>query len=100
MTDIDFPAPTVPPLTPAELALLRANDGRVTLDQFNSVPAAPNGNGNGNGKVKTLPLFRSLAEVEEKSIRFLDKPLWQRGAFHLLVGQKGSGKGTYLALLA
>jgi hypothetical protein len=30
----------------------------------------------------------------------MDRPLFQRSAFHLLVGKKGVGKGTYLALLA
>src|SRR5207249_204317 len=31
---------------------------------------------------------------------WLDKPLWQRAAFQLVVGRKGAGKGTYLAGLA
>jgi hypothetical protein len=30
----------------------------------------------------------------------LERPLWQKSAFQLLVGPKGSGKGTYLAGLA
>jgi hypothetical protein len=41
-----------------------------------------------------------LAKVEMRSIEWLEKPLWQRSAFQLLAGQKGSGKGTYLASLA
>jgi len=32
-----------------------------------------------------------------RSIVFLDKPLWQQSAFHLLAGRKGVGKGTMLA---
>jgi putative DNA primase/helicase len=32
-----------------------------------------------------------------RSIRFLDRPLWQRDAFQLVIGRKGVGKGTYLA---
>jgi hypothetical protein len=35
-----------------------------------------------------------------RSIRWLEKPLWQRAAFELLAGAKGAGKGTYLAGLA
>jgi len=42
----------------------------------------------------------SLADVEMRSIVFLDKPLWQASAFHLVVGRKGVGKGTALADLA
>jgi predicted ATP-dependent serine protease len=35
-----------------------------------------------------------------RSIEWLEPPLWQRSAFQLLAGAKGSGKGTYLAGLA
>jgi hypothetical protein len=35
-----------------------------------------------------------------RSIRWLEKPLWQASAFELLAGAKGSGKGTYLAALS
>ena len=35
-----------------------------------------------------------------RSIVFLDRPLWQASAFHLVVGRKGVGKGTMLADLA
>jgi predicted ATP-dependent serine protease len=41
----------------------------------------------------------TLDEVQMRSIEWLDKPLWQRRAFHLLTGSKGAGKGTYTALL-
>jgi hypothetical protein len=41
-----------------------------------------------------------LSEIEEKSIEWLERPIWQRGAFHLLTGKKGVGKGTTLANLA
>jgi hypothetical protein len=34
------------------------------------------------------------------SIVFVDRPLWQARAFHLVVGRKGVGKGTVLADLA
>jgi hypothetical protein len=38
-----------------------------------------------------------LKLVEMRSIEWLERPLWQRSAFQLLAGAKGSGKGTYLA---
>jgi hypothetical protein len=41
-----------------------------------------------------------LVDVTMKSISWLERPLWQRSAFQLLAGVKGSGKGTYLASLA
>jgi hypothetical protein len=41
-----------------------------------------------------------VADVSMRSIRWLEKPLWQRAAFELLAGPKGSGKGTYQAALA
>lgn len=43
---------------------------------------------------------RPLSTVKMKSIQWLEKPLWQKSAFQLLAGPKGSGKGTYLASLA
>jgi hypothetical protein len=43
---------------------------------------------------------RPLTAVTMRSIEWLEKPLWQRSAFQLLAGPKGSGKGTYLAALA
>ena len=44
--------------------------------------------------------WERLSEIEMRSIVFLDKPLWQASAFHLLAGRKGVGKGTMLADLA
>ncbi len=44
--------------------------------------------------------FRRLADIQMRSIEWLDKPLWQRAAFQLVAGRKGAGKGTYLAGLA
>lgn len=43
---------------------------------------------------------RRLADVDMRSIEWLDRPLFQRAAFHLVAGPKGAGKGTYLAGLA
>jgi hypothetical protein len=41
-----------------------------------------------------------MAEINMRSIHWYEKPLWQKSAFQLLAGAKGSGKGTYLASLA
>ena len=41
-----------------------------------------------------------LVDVEMRSIKWQEKPLWQTSAFQLLAGAKGCGKGTYLAGLA
>ena len=41
-----------------------------------------------------------LSEIEMRSIVFLDRPLWQASAFHLVAGRKGVGKGTMIADLA
>jgi hypothetical protein len=38
-----------------------------------------------------------LDEVEEKPVKFLKRPFWQRGSFHLLSARKGAGKGTMLS---
>ena len=35
-----------------------------------------------------------------KSIRFADRPFFQYGAFHLVVGEKNAGKGTFLSRFA
>jgi hypothetical protein len=37
-----------------------------------------------------------LSEVEMRSIVFIERPLLQAAAFHLVVGRKGQGKGTLL----
>jgi hypothetical protein len=41
-----------------------------------------------------------FTDITMRSIRWLEKPLWQRAAFELLAAPKGAGKGTYLASLA
>jgi hypothetical protein len=46
----------------------------------------------------SVPLaWKPLSEIDPRAIVFADKPVWQEAAFHLLVGRKNSGKGTYLA---
>lgn len=42
----------------------------------------------------------SIADVQMRSIEWLDKPHLQRSAFHLVAGPKGVGKGTWLAKIA
>jgi hypothetical protein len=56
-------------------------------------PSEPPGQ---SGALDWLP----LSEIEMRSIEFVDRPLWQASAFHLLVGRKSVGKGTVLAHLA
>ena len=41
-----------------------------------------------------------LSTVEMKPTVFVDKPLFQANAFHLLVGKKNAGKGTFLSYVA
>jgi len=41
-----------------------------------------------------------LSEIEKQSIRYVDKPLLQRGTFHILVARKGKGKGTSVSSFA
>ena len=60
--------------------------------------AAELGAHSSNGSTPALR-WQKLADVDMRSIRFVDKPLWQADAFHLLAGRKGQGKGTLLSLL-
>src|SRR5262249_24066887 len=41
-----------------------------------------------------------LSSVAMMPIVFIDKPLFQANAFHLLVGKKNAGKGTFLSSVA
>ncbi len=41
-----------------------------------------------------------LSEVNMIPIKFIDKPLFQADAFHMIVGKKNAGKGTFLSHLA
>lgn len=54
------------------------------------------GSANGSAELISTP----FTEIRMRSIEWFEKPLWQRSAFELLAGTKGSGKGTYLAGLA
>jgi hypothetical protein len=44
----------------------------------------------------TLAAVR-LSEITMRSIEWVDRPFLQRGAFHILAGKKGAGKGTWIA---
>jgi hypothetical protein len=44
--------------------------------------------------------LRPLSDIEMLPIRFVDKPWFQADAFHLLVGKKNAGKGTFLSHIA
>lgn len=44
--------------------------------------------------------LRRLDSFEVREVIWLERPFWQRGAFHLLAGRKGVTKGTLLAGLA
>src|SRR5436190_2182821 len=49
---------------------------------------------------KREQIVRQLSLVEMLPIVFVDKPLFQANAFHLLVGKKNAGKGTFLSSVA
>lgn len=38
-----------------------------------------------------------LSDITMRSIEWVDRPFLQRGAFHILAGKKGAGKGTWIA---
>jgi VirE-like protein/AAA domain-containing protein len=46
------------------------------------------------------PTLVQLSTVAMLPIEFIDKPLFQANAFHLLVGKKNAGKGTFLSAIA
>jgi hypothetical protein len=51
----------------------------------------------GNGSKANMTQLSSVAMLP---IEFVDKPLFQANAFHLLVGKKNAGKGTFLSAVA
>jgi hypothetical protein len=55
---------------------------------------------NGNSPARPALDWKPLSEIATRPIVFADKPHVQASAFHLLVGRKNAGKGTYLANLA
>ena len=81
-----------PPMTDEEVAGVARSVSRYQPERKPTPTETPTPNG--------VFEMERLADVQERSIVFLDKPLWQADAFHLLVGRKGVGKGTLLADLA
>ena len=94
-----------PQLAAAELRAL-ADD---VADRWSPNPAASLRVAKSNGVVAAVPArpgglrscisihgiaWQRLSEVGMRSIVFVDKPLLQTDALHLLVGRKGQGKGT------
>jgi hypothetical protein len=88
--DIDFgpeaPGEYVPPL---ELPTPSTNG---------ATPAAPKAKPAAEPVIGVM--WQRLSEIAMRSIVFLDKPLLQKSAFHLVAGRKGQGKGTVLANIA
>jgi AAA domain len=103
--DIPFPKPKTEWIPPEVFRL-----GDPTRPTDSGTADGDAGHNGDSDSSKVVPLrqareprmlvSRSLAEVEMRSIEWLDKPLWQRAAFHLVAGKKGAGKGTCLADLS
>src|SRR5512133_335945 len=79
--------------------------GSVPLEQIGDMHAPPEALGAAarppdDSPRPTTLAWEPLSAIEMRSIVFLDKPLWQADAFHLVTGRKGVGKGTVLANLA
>jgi AAA domain-containing protein len=68
----------------------------VEANPFHDEPLSADGSHLPSGRLSATP----LTEVSMRSIEWVERPLWQASAFQLLAGEKGSGKGTYLAALA
>src|SRR5262249_41190479 len=51
-------------------------------------------------RVEPRLTLRSLAAFDVRRVEWLDRPFWQRRAFHLVAGRKGTTKGTLIAGLA
>lgn len=67
---------------------------------FEPQAALPLPSPNGGPSPRRSLVAAPLEDISMRSIEWLEKPLWQRSAFQLFAGAKGSGKGTYLAGLA
>jgi AAA domain len=98
VTTFDLLAETSPLISDKPLA------GHAAIEATPDVPRSVSGPWDAepparNGATPKIT-WGQLSDVAMKSIRFADKPLWQRGAFHLVCGMKGAGKGTYLSNLA
>jgi hypothetical protein len=63
------------------------------------LPHSPN-EGSGAAEGDLLITSTPSTAVTMRSIRWLERPLWQDSAFQLFAGEKGAGKGTYMAGLS
>lgn len=78
-------------------------DVAALLESLQPLDDEETSSANGNGHVRTSTgaiTWERLSEIAMRSIVFLDKPLLQASALHLVVGRKGQGKGTLLAEIA
>src|SRR5260370_1444416 len=67
------------------------------LERFEEELVSPEKNDENERK---YTLLRPLSDVEMLPIRYVDKPLFQADAFHLVAGKKNAGKGTFLSHVA
>jgi hypothetical protein len=72
----------------------------ATAPTNGQVVLLPTLNGNGSSPHGRRIAWQRGSNVQMRSIEFVDKPLLQADAFHLVVGRKGMGKGTLLANIA
>jgi hypothetical protein len=90
---IDFPEPKTAPLTSAELELLREDDGRVALDDLNSIPKR-NGAAPVNKPQGHTPRLIDLRTVKPRNVDWLIRDRLPLGMLSLMVGHGGVGKGV------
>jgi hypothetical protein len=75
------------------------SDGSKDLSLIDTLPLEDPEPASVNGRAPASWIV-PISSIEMRSILWLERPLWQRSAFELLAGAKGSGKGTYTAHLA
>jgi hypothetical protein len=70
---------------------------RVTLDDFNTIPAPANGNGRHtlNGSRKRRPKLINPADLEMRDPKWLVRPMVPEGALMIVQGHGGTNKGTW-----
>jgi hypothetical protein len=74
---------------------------RIAESTLRYTPATPVTDETDEGHGPTIRIVATpMAEIEMRSIEWLERPLWQKSAFELFAASKGAGKGTYLAGLA
>ena len=76
------------------------NSCRGILDGINRELRSRIGKAEAKSQPQAARKLQQLSTVSMMPIRFVDKPLFQADAFHLLVGKKNAGKGTFLSAIA